>query len=82
MITLKQLRTSIDEYLIENPDAKDYPVITFDYFNGEANPVELVKGYNFLGEDMCKDNFIFDTFQEISELDESLSMSFKKVILL
>ena len=82
MITLKQLQKSIEEYLVTNPDAKDYPVYTFDYLSSEANEVEEIKGYVFLGEDAHQDQFIFDTAEEAIEWQDSANMSIKKIIVL
>ena len=82
MITLKQLQKSIEEYLVTNPDAKDYPVYTFDYLTREANEVNEIDGYVFLGEDAHRVQYIFDSAEEAIEWQDSANMSIKKIIVL
>ena len=83
MTTLKQIRDSIDDYIKENPSALAYPVIGFNWFDGQTNKINLIKSHHWLVTDTRSGKeFIYDTIEEINEENFDSSVSIKKIILL
>lgn len=82
MITLIELRNSINEYLDKNPESADYNVITFDYMQGTVNEINPIESAQWIVTDTRKQQFIFDTAEEITDDIVEEQLSIDKVIIL
>jgi hypothetical protein len=83
MITLKTLRASIDDYILNNPHAKDYPVIGFNWYDSKTEKINPIESHHWLVTDTRSNReFIYDTIEEIQDDNLDDNFRIKKVILL